>query len=81
MNSTFLIEPSECFAAPNYIVCETLTTLTQLMAGYYPIIDDLIRGLLQWPNLLIVTSGACILLGVTSHMICSILCLLFKGQK
>ena len=69
---------TNCLEAPNYSVCEILNTLSQLMAGYYPLIDDLIKGLLRWPNLLIVTSGACILLGQAVFLVCHVLGIFFK---
>lgn len=72
-NSTYSHNEIDCTNTPNYIVCETLTTLSSIMHSYFPLLRDLIDGLLQWPNLLIVTLGACILLQIVNEMVCKIL--------
>jgi len=78
MDSQDDTESIECLDVPNYIVCEILSTLTILMKGYYPLLQSLIYGLLEWPNLLIVTSGACVLLYISSRMVCSILSIIWR---
>ena len=72
-NSTYERKSIDCTSVPNYTVCEVLVTLSDIMHSYLPLLRDLIDGLLQWPNLLIVTFGACILLQIVNEMVCKIL--------
>lgn len=68
-NMQCLLYPLSYCQNNNYVLCDILQTLLCILDEYFPILDNLVVGLLEWPNFAIANLSLCFLFAQSCQLI------------